>query len=387
MKKVAIIVKNHTEASLCLAKYIAREGVQVDFYYLTYLKRKQAQGFDFSYAPHKLGITELTKNDIPEICQDTIGTPVRYFLMRVWKLSYRTALFDIPLLWFMCRRIKSKKYDAINIMGQTEFVEIIHKYFKGENLIHTIHEVGSHQDDVPSTPLIDQIIRDRSKVILPSQSTLERFKAIHGSANCKSANIPVGKHETLLLYEEKKCLNIGLDLRKPTFLFFGYIKPYKGLDILLEACKGLLDIKDKFNIIIAGHGVDDSLAGFANFDNCYINNGFLSDSDMMNYIRNSTIIVLPYKSASQSGIVLTSFLYGKPVIATKVGALTETIVDEKNGLLIEPNNTEQFSQAMRRCIMSANLVEKLSKGAYAFGHGDIYDWANIARETLLFYEK
>ena len=103
--------------------------------------------------------------------------------------------------------------------------------------------------------------------------------------------------------------------------------------------------------------------------------------------RLSTAILLPYRSASQSGIVLTSFMYGKPIVATKVGALVETVCDEINGLLVEPGDAEGFALAMLRLVEDTALLKKLQRGAFHFGIDDQFDWNKIAEKTIEFYFK
>ena len=128
------------------------------------------------------------------------------------------------------------------------------------------------------------------------------------------------------------------------------IKPYKGLDLLVEAYKHLAGKCENFNLIIAGGGYDENIRFFKAKRNCAVINRFLTNEEMMKLNRLSTAILLPYRSASQSGIVLTSFMYGKPIVATKVGALVETVCDEINGLLVEPGDAEGFALAMLRLV-------------------------------------
>ena len=107
----------------------------------------------------------------PEICGYYEGLPVNLFLFRLVSFSRRLMLFNKIVFKIVLNKIKSAKYDAINIVGQWPWVEIIHNELKDENLTHTFHEVGSHFKGELSTPLMETVIRDKSKVILPSKST------------------------------------------------------------------------------------------------------------------------------------------------------------------------------------------------------------------------
>lgn len=390
MKKIAIIAFYHSEASLCLAKYLAMNSKKkacVDFYYITDLLRDKGyvSGFEYFNASKKLGIQKLDADIIPEIYNDSKDLHLQYFLLRILSFSSKLLILNKLIFRLTLNRIKKQHYDAINVIGQHPWVVIIHDVLKNENLIHTFHEVGSHQTGKLLTPLMDRVISDASKVILPSKATYYRFNQIPNANRAVSKMIPIGKLETLLLYEKDVDLSVNVDISKPTFLFYGYIKPYKGLRLLLDAYKRLEGEYEKFNLIIAGGGYDENIAYFKTMKNCVVINRFLTNEEMMKLNRLSCAILLPYKSASQSGIVLTSFMYGKPVIATKVGALIETVSDEINGLLVEPDDAEGFAKAMIRLIKDNTLLKKLQNGAFHFGLNDQFDWTGIADETFDFY--
>jgi hypothetical protein len=107
---------------------------------------------------------------------------------------------DKLTLWLACHHIKKQHYDAINIVGQVSHVELCHNFLKGENITHTYHEVGSHQNDIVSTPSVDVSVRDHSKVILHSKSTFLRYMNLPNVNKQKVAIIPFGKFETSKLY-------------------------------------------------------------------------------------------------------------------------------------------------------------------------------------------
>ena len=389
MKKICIVSFFHVEVSLCLAKYLAKQGVAVDIYMLADLLRDKGfmPGIEYKKAPKKLGVIGLNHDNCPITVDDSKGLPIRYYLLRV--LSYSSKLYwvDKLILKNAIRKIRKNHYDAVNIVGQVPLVEYIYDNFKGENVIQTLHELPSHSGDGKMTPLIQKLISDKTKTIFLSNATRQRFLKIKGASGALTETIPMGKFESQLLYERDLNIDLGLMPNIPTLLFYGFIKPYKGLDVLAEAYKLLGDFSSQFNLIIAGSGYDESLEFFRNFTNAIVLNRYMTDEEMLYLNRISDVVLLPYKSASQSGIVLTSFLFGNPIIATKVGALVETIKDEVNGLLVAPNNPEEYANAMKRLITDANFLKRLKYGALQFGHGDEYDWNNIAKKTLDFYFK
>lgn len=388
MKKIAIISFNHEESSLCLAKYIALRGIKVDYYYINkpYLKG-YVPGFEFWRAKIHWGIQKLLPKDIPEINEYVKGCDVNFYLI-TYDTSRRYSYIGLDrlVLWASCKYIKTRDYDAVNIVGQNPEVERCHKYLRGENIIHTYHEIGTHYDNVKSTPSVDISIKDKSKVILHSISTYERYVDLPNTDKKNISIIPFGKFETCKLYDKETYINIPLDLSKPTFLFFGLIRPYKGLDLLASTMKLLSKYNERFNLIIAGSGSDENLPFFQTLSNCFVLNRYISNYEMVNLIKQCSAIVLPYHTASQTGIISTIALYSKPVIATNVGAFQEMIENRKNGIVVEKNNPDAFANAMKECFENLNLLKDLSFGMSMYGNGDKYDWNAIADKTISFFK-
>ncbi len=387
MKRIAIISFCHEESSLCLAKYIGMQGAFVDYYFINNpINKGRVPGFEFGTKYKKWGLHRLCYNDAPEMFNYMDDSKVSINLITYDSDSRRYTLMGLDrlVLWHACQRIRLRHYDAINIVGQLPPVKLCRKFLNGENIIHTIHEIGSHQDGIASMPSIDISICDQSKIILHSRSTYDRYVGLSNVNKKNVTVIPFGKFETNKLYVKSVEMKIPLDLSKPTFLFYGAIRPYKGLDLLRNAIELLLPLQTKFNLIVAGGGADENLEYFRSLSNTFVLNRFLENDEMMHLIQISSVVVLPYHSASQTGIIPTISLYNKPCIATAVGAFPEMVANGINGILIEPENSSAFADAMRQCIENKNMLEKLGLGMSNYGKNDDYDWNVIAKKTIDF---
>lgn len=134
---------------------------------------------------------------------------------------------------------------------------------------------------------------------------------------------------------------LGLPDRE-TLLFFGYVREYKGLPLLLEAMASIRDRRnvqllvvgefysgrDEADALVARHGLDDRVL----FVDRYVAN-----EEVQGYFECADAVVLPYRSASQSGIVQIAYELTRPVIATRVGGLPEVVEDGGTGFLCDPN--------------------------------------------------
>lgn len=385
--RIAIISFYHSESSLCLAKYLAKQNCVVDYYYIVNYVHdmRGSSGFEYPKARRLIGNHKLSYNENPEIYNYFGENKVNLFLTRILHYS-RYPYIDKYLMRMFMTQIRLKKYDAINIVGQYSYIEVAHEVFKNENVIHTFHELGNHDGELELLPVVEKAVLDRSKIILHSNALYERLCTYEKVDNKKLSVIPFGKFETYLAYDKGKKFPIPFKDNKPIFLFYGFLQPYKGLDVLKESLELLGNYNRKFNLIIAGNGEDSNLEYYKKLSNCLVVNKFLPNDEMLFYIKSASLILLPYKSASQTGIIPTCAVYGKPCIATKVGAFPEMIKDGINGLLVESNSPLEFAKAIKRIFDEDGLLEKMSKKINAFGEGDYYDWDSIAIKTLRFFE-
>ena len=147
---------------------------------------------------------------------------------------------------------------------------------------------------------------------------------------------------------------IGIYLNDKVILFFGFIRKYKGLDILLNAMKLLKQDSPTQNIklLIAGEFYEDEksysdlLNDVSIKDNLIIRTQFIPDSQVKYYLCAADCVVQPYRQATQSGVTPLAYHFEIPMIVTNVGGLPSLVPDKKVGLIAEPN-PESIAQKIR----------------------------------------
>jgi D-inositol-3-phosphate glycosyltransferase len=171
--------------------------------------------------------------------------------------------------------------------------------------------------------------------------------------------------------EARKFLNLPEDGK--LILFFGFIRDYKGLDVLLEAMKMLnaeLNVRlivageyysneEKYNKIIKALGLQNKLYPFTDF---------IPTSKVKFYFSACDAVILPYRNATQSGIVQIAMNFHKPVIATNVGGLTEVISDNSTGFIVEKENPQKLATAIENFYLQnkekqfvSNIIKETNK--------------------------
>jgi len=144
-----------------------------------------------------------------------------------------------------------------------------------------------------------------------------------------------------------------LGLTKPTILFFGYVREYKGLRYLLRAMPEVLESIDAELLIVGefyeDRGAYDRLIAELNLgENVRIVADHVPDEAVAGYFAAADVVVLPYVSATQSGITQIAFAYGVPVISTNVGGLPEVVEDDHTGYIVEPRDEKALAAAIVR---------------------------------------
>lgn len=188
--------------------------------------------------------------------------------------------------------------------------------------------------------------------IVMSRSVKKDLYEIHPSANCIEL-----KHPVYDIFGKKISKNIArskLSLKsKKIILFFGMIRQYKGLDILIKSANDLKKKLNDFKIVVAGECYENkklyyNLAKDLNVDNnIKFDFKFIPNHDVGKYFCAADLVVLPYKSATQSGIIPIAYHFNKPVVSTNVGGLPECVDVGKTGFICEPD-VKSISKAVVR---------------------------------------
>lgn len=138
----------------------------------------------------------------------------------------------------------------------------------------------------------------------------------------------------------------------PVILFFGYVRPYKGLAVLLDAF-ALLCRQLPARLRIAGEFYEpvepylDQIRRLGIESRVEVENRFIPESEVGRYFEMADVVVLPYLSATQSGIIPLAFGHGVPVIATRTGGLDEVVQSGQTGFVVPPGNAERLAEALR----------------------------------------
>lgn len=158
------------------------------------------------------------------------------------------------------------------------------------------------------------------------------------------------------------CKQLNLDPQKQYLLFFGFIRKYKGLDLLLESMHLLPESCNNIELIVTGEFYEDSepyldiIREHKLENRVHLHTKFISNDDVKVYFSAADVVAQPYRSATQSGVSQVAYHFENPMIITNVGGLSELVPHQKAGLVCEPN-PEGISGAIVEIFEGQNIPQ------------------------------
>ncbi len=247
-------------------------------------------------------------------------------------------------------------------------------------LLAVCHNIIPHEKRPGDIILSRFFLKKMDYFVLLSEQVKKDLESIIKNVKSKVLPLPIFSIFGESVNKEEAREKLQLNQAK-IILFFGFIRDYKGLDTLIEA---LAIVKQKLDVtlVVAGEFYSAeqkylSLIEKLNLQNSIIiKKDFIPTLDVKYYFSAADAVVLPYKSATQSGIVQVAVNFEKPVIATNVGGLGEVIENGKAGFVVEKENPEAFANAILR-FYEESREEEFSKNMKLLK--EKYSWENFTK--------
>ncbi len=195
--------------------------------------------------------------------------------------------------------------------------------------------------------------------------------------------------------QAKQALGIGPGTK--TVLFFGAIRPYKGLEYLVDAFLKIAERNPEYRLVIVGaakKGCEDYLAkilerieSHPRRDCVILRTHFVPDSDTELYFKAADVVALPYREIFQSGVLFLSYSFGVPVIASDIGSFRDDVVEGENGFFYDLNDAEGLERAIEK-YFSSNLFRELGsrREGIRVAAEEAHSWETVGKITRSVYE-
>jgi glycosyltransferase involved in cell wall biosynthesis len=249
---------------------------------------------------------------------------------------------------------------------------------------YVVHNVVSHETKLWDKWLTRIVLSRANKLIVHSDEEKQRLKDLLPKSTVQV--IPHPTYAPLSQYSQSYSQNearlqLNLLPNQPVMLFFGFVRPYKGLNVLLESLTQLKNLSVQLLVVgefwVSAKETLDFIKQYHLTTQVRIINQYVPNEAIGQYFIASDVVILPYLRASGSGIIQLAYGFGKPVIATNVGGLNDVVLNEQTGLLIPPNDSVALATAVRRFFTDLQNKDWQSE---VLAQNKIYSWELLIQE-------
>lgn len=260
-------------------------------------------------------------------------------------------------------------------------------------IVITVHNVKMHENVLMGSIINKMMVELADWVIVHSESNKKVLTSLYSSL--KDKRISVIPHGTLFSNEmcvemEDARRTLGIEKNAKVILFFGNIRPYKGLDTLIMAFKDLVQDHPDLYLLISGQPWKDwdyyqaLIKNLGMEDHCILNMRFVNQDEVANFFQAADIVILPYREfEAQSGVGLTAIRFGKPLIVSNVGGLPELV--KSQNAIVRPGDVNDLAMKINNVLSSPEVMEELKKDSQE--NREFFEWGNIAKSTIDIYEE
>lgn len=274
---------------------------------------------------------------------------------------------------------------------------------RGIPLVYTVHDPD--QDAIVTKgdkgglrkPFLARIYRTADHLISLSETGTRALVDDFGISPGKISRIPLGnfiENAGPAITREQARAALGIPYDKKVILFFGAIKPTKGLPDLLKAFDRIRQSITDAYLVVAGEPrrasqeqeYREALAQLERQNMARAKLEYISPDELPGYFIAADVVALPYLQVYQSAVVQLAYAFGRPVVGTSVGGLAEVIEDGQTGLSVPPANPSALAAALIQILSDDIRREEMGRRAHQAAVLK-YSWENIARETYAVYER
>ena len=310
-------------------------------------------------------------------------------------LNIHTVINSVnPFNWIRIgNRLKKEKPDIIIVRFWLPFMgpalgTILRRVRKNKHtrIICIADNVIPHEKRFGDKPFTRYFLKSCDAFITMSEKVMTDLRQFEKEKPAKQVSHPLYDNFGDIISKEAARKRLGLPENENIILFFGFIRRYKGLDILLDAI-GYLKKNNpealRFKLLVAGEFYEDEqpyqeqIDRLGIRDHLILRTDFIPDSEVKYYCCAADAVIQPYRNATQSGVTPLAYHFEKPMVVTNVGGLPALVPHEKVGLVVEPTveaiaaGILRFYQLGEDFFIPHLRVEK-----------EKYSWENMVREII-----
>jgi glycosyltransferase involved in cell wall biosynthesis len=319
-----------------------------------------------------------------------LKSPRAFLFFKLWRYWHNRRC--------ILKMVRREKIDVVHfewLLSQTMDTGLIKKLQRLNILtVYTAHNILPHEARPGDKRKLKKIYQTVEKIIVHAennkQDLIDNFNIpankidviFHGNF------LNVVKLQSELTFLEARRM-LGLEQNNFIILFFGNVRPYRGLDVLIKAMVYLRKYSN-IKLVIAGKIHDfeitqDLIDLFKVRESTDFHLNYISLDEVHKYFYAADVVVLPYHKIYQSGAIQLAYSFGRPVISTQTGGVPEVIDEDKSGFVIPVDDSKILAKKI--LTMYQNLDKTKLMGRYSLELAkQKFDWTDIAKKTIQVYQ-
>ena len=216
---------------------------------------------------------------------------------------------------------------------------------KHTKIICIADNVIPHEKRFGDKPFTKYFLKSCDAFITMSEKVMSDLRLFEKTKPAQLVSHPLYDNFGTIISKAEAREKIGVGINDSIVLFFGFIRKYKGLDLLFEAMADERIKKARIKLLVAGEFYEDEkpfqeqIEKLGIKDHLILRTDFIPDSEVKYYLCAADVVIQPYRNATQSGVTPLAYHFEKPMVVTNVGGLPTLVPHEKVGLVVEPNPT------------------------------------------------
>ncbi len=378
MKIAYISISALTDSDLPLLHEL-KAGAEVDYYLIVTNTTRQGTVINLKLK-EKGGIFSGTEYPELKVLEDWIDLSHVFIVNKPVNHDWEWTNFRVSWQWM--KMLMNYQYDIIHLTWPLRYCSFP-LYALHKKMVVTMHDPLPHSSNMTFENKLHRwfCLQLTPDFILLNHTQKPQFMKAYGISEERVHMSMLSIFSHLQNTKAAPPMN-----EKPYILYVGSIMPHKGIEYLCEAMKTVVTKKPDLHVVIAGKGqFYFDVKPYLEHPNFTFINRFITNEELASLIIHSIAVVCPYIDATQSGVVMSAFALNKPVIATKVGALSEMVSDKRFGILVPARDSSALAQAIHYITkpgvaeeMIQNIVKEYSEGTRS--------WKQIAAMMLSTYE-
>jgi D-inositol-3-phosphate glycosyltransferase len=266
----------------------------------------------------------------------------------------------------------------------------------GVRIVHTVHNILPHEVRLFERQTYSFYYQMAAALILHSKANIEQLRQVKDDLDPRRLHIvPLGNYEhfrSLEMSREEARAQLGLPAAAQIALFAGMVRPYKGLDLLLDAVPAVRVACPEALFVVAGQVYEGREQYDEQIDRLGVGSeglrvhfDYLSMEDLVAHVCAADLVVLPYREIYQSAVLIFAYSFGRAVVATRVGAFPECVEEGESGWLVEADDVGDLQRGLIEALSDPKCLAAAGIRARQLADED-YGWPAIAARTVRVYE-